>query len=251
MRQISKYSVTIFLISALLAYSTLFISSCATPAKKAKPSKESSGYSDNLKSSNQTVEERLDNIYKRLAKIEAMVGISSDDEQTIDAQNIVEEEIFEIEDESSNLYSEQKEPLNKTASKSSSFSSNNYGASPEAQYRKARELLLANKFDAAEKEFRAIAQNYPKHPLAVNSFYWLGECRYSVKDYNGAIKIFKELVERYPNGRKVPDALLKTAYSYLSMNDSENASEYLKTVVKKFPFSPAGEKAEKKLQSLR
>jgi len=49
----------------------------------------------------------------------------------------------------------------------------------------------------------------------------------------------------------VPDALLKTAYAYLSLDDADRAHHYLKKVVKQYPFTPAGEKAEQKLKAFQ
>ena len=83
------------------------------------------------------------------------------------------------------------------------------------------------------------------------ALYWLGECSYSLEEFPKAIQTFKELVDRYPKRGKVPDALLKTAYAYLSLDDSDRAHHYLKLVVKRYPFTPAGEKAEQKLKAFQ
>ncbi|MBF0202446.1 MAG: tetratricopeptide repeat protein, partial [Desulfamplus sp.] len=86
--------------------------------------------------------------------------------------------------------------------------------------------------------------------LAVNALYWMGECRYSLQDYTGAVSVFKGLVEKYPRGIKVPDALLKIAYSHLSLDDTDRALHYLKNLVKQYPFSSAGEKAAERLKEI-
>ena len=67
--------------------------------------------------------------------------------------------------------------------------------------------------------------------------------------YQKAITIFKDLVTKYPKSGKVPGALLKTGYAYLSLDNPNRAHHYLKTVLIKYPFSPAAEKAEEKLKS--
>ncbi len=118
---------------------------------------------------------------------------------------------------------------------------------PAQLYQKARNLMLADDFAAAGQSFRRFVRQYPDHSLADNSLYWLGECHYSLKEYSQAVAVFKELVAAYPTAEKVPDALLKTGYSYLSMDDINRAHHYLKLVLKKHPFSPAADKAQKKL----
>ncbi len=121
----------------------------------------------------------------------------------------------------------------------------------EKLYKKARSLLLEDNFKQAEILFRKFIKKYPENELSDNSFYWLGECHYSMGDYQGAVKIFKTLIKRYPKGDKVPDALLKIAYSYLAVDDTDRAAYYLKQVVTKYPFSEAGDKAELKLKDFK
>lgn len=260
------------MISVLIAFCTALVASCSIPAKTGKPSAESSG---KIKGSNQNIQQKVDELSIRLKQIEQRIGLdetqntpesllSDDGEPSTESSQssanssggITEEglppndshdELFESDTSASPYSSKSKVPLSSKWRASSADGS----SSPQVQYNKARQLLLANKFNAAEKEFKAVAEEYSNNPLAVNSLYWIGECRYSMKDYKGAITIFKQLVEKYPNGSKVPDALLKTAYAYISIGDDDNAREYLKRVVKTFPFSPSGEKAEKKLQSLK
>lgn len=122
---------------------------------------------------------------------------------------------------------------------------------PTLLYKKARSMLLEENFPGAGELFKAFMVHYPDSPLADNALYWLGECHYALGDFPDAIKVFKELVDRYPKGGKVPDALLKTAYSYLNLDDSDRAHHYLKLVVKGYPFTPAGAKAEQKLKTFQ
>ncbi|MBF0228108.1 MAG: tol-pal system protein YbgF [Desulfamplus sp.] len=265
--------VMLIFVATLIAYSTL-LTSCAMPAKKAKPPSSSSQGSEGSKKSTQTVEQRLDKLSIRLERIEQALGLDESQEVVQDTKQDISQdnEIFGTGEaigesditegvlpsvNSEDIFSpDSSNEADKIASKSDGIYQKDHLSSqesskPEVLYSKARALLLNNKFQAAEKEFRLLAQNYPNHSLAVNSYYWMGECRYSTKDYKGAIAIFKELVEKYPNGRKVPDALLKTAYSYLSIKDKDNGREYLKKVIKQFPFTSAGEKAELRLQSIK
>lgn len=46
---------------------------------------------------------------------------------------------------------------------------------------------------------------------------------------------------------KVPDALLKTGYSYMSMDDESQANDYFKQAITRYPFSPAADKTRQKL----
>lgn len=98
--------------------------------------------------------------------------------------------------------------------------------------------------------FREVAEKWPNDNLADNAIYWSGEIHYSNKDYSAAISAFRTLLNKYPKGSKAPDALLKTGYSFLALDDKESARKYLKRVVMEHPFTTSGAKAEKALNSL-
>jgi tol-pal system protein YbgF len=122
-------------------------------------------------------------------------------------------------------------------------------ASP--QYRQAMEIFQSGDYESAAPMFEAFAADFPKDDLADNALYWAGECKYARKEFAGAIQRFKRVVEEYPNGSKVPDALLKIGFAYISLGDRESATTYLKQVVAQHPFSSAGAKAEARLKTLR
>ena len=121
-------------------------------------------------------------------------------------------------------------------------------ATPAVLYKKARNLLIEDNFKDAADLFIQFIRTYPQNALADNAVYWLGECHYSMEDYNKAILVFKDLTKKYPKSEKVPDAILKLGYSYMSLDDSNRAHHYLTKVIKKYPFSPAADKAQQKLK---
>ena len=72
----------------------------------------------------------------------------------------------------------------------------------------------------AEASFQRFLQANPKSELADNAQYWIGECRYSRNDLKGALAAFREVVERFPKGNKVPDAMLKAGQCLEGMGTS-------------------------------
>jgi len=120
---------------------------------------------------------------------------------------------------------------------------------PEMLYNGALAAYKKMDYNTAVSTFTSFAEQYPGHELADNALYWIGECYYAQKRYSDAIPAFKKVASAYPEGSKVPDALLKTGYAYLATGDKDNGRLFLKNVVRNYPFSPAGVKAEKMLQS--
>jgi len=108
-----------------------------------------------------------------------------------------------------------------------------------------------DKFAVAAVMFKSIVLSFPDNALANNAAYWEGECYYSQKKFILAIEKFKALISNYPNEQKVPDAMLKIAYSYNSLDDIKNTKKFLRKTVKNFPFSPSGIKAEAMLNIMQ
>ncbi len=122
--------------------------------------------------------------------------------------------------------------------------------SHDRQYEKAYEAYTKHHFKEAIALFRKFLQRYPKHDLADNAQYWIGETYYDMEDYPNAILAFKEVVTLYVGRSKAPDALLKIGYSYVALDDPVNARNYFKRVITNYPFSEAEAKARAKLKEL-
>jgi len=102
-------------------------------------------------------------------------------------------------------------------------------------YRQSYEALRLGKHDEAADGFREFLRRYAAHDLADNAQYWLGECYYDVKDYTSAVREFRRVVERFPHGNKVPDALLKVGYSYLALGSVDAGKQTLEQLVRSYP----------------
>ena len=94
-------------------------------------------------------------------------------------------------------------------------------------YQQALDHLRGGRHDEAVASFRGFVKQHPQHDLADNAQYWLGECFYDRKDYSTALREFRRVAEKFPQGNKVPDALLKVAFSYLALGSARPARETL------------------------
>jgi tol-pal system protein YbgF len=120
------------------------------------------------------------------------------------------------------------------------------GGDAAGDYRAAVERVRAGKHDAAAFALRAFLAKHPRHAYADNAQYWLGEAFYAQKDYVRALAEFRAVIEVYPRGNKVPDALLKVGYCYQAMGQGEEARAVLEQVVTLYPKSePAALAAER------
>ena len=65
-----------------------------------------------------------------------------------------------------------------------------------------------------------------------------------------ANKEFEKVISKYPNGNKVPDALLRSGICMLKMSKPEKAKGSFDQLIKKFPESVAAKKAKSTLGEL-
>ena len=122
---------------------------------------------------------------------------------------------------------------------------------PRALYNKSYRAGRDGKPEAAIHGFRLFLRLFPKSQLAAHSQYWLGEAYYALKQYPEALDEFLNLITRYPNSRKVPDAYYKRGLAYIRRNFPLNATLEFEKLVEKFPSHPISKKAKVQLQNLR
>jgi tol-pal system protein YbgF len=117
-------------------------------------------------------------------------------------------------------------------------------------YRRSLEALRAGRHVEAAAGFRDFLKAHPNHDFADNAQYWLGECYYDQKDYPMAMREFRRVVEKYPTGNKVPDALLKVGFAHLALGSTEVGRQTLEQVVRSYPRAEAASLATAKLGEL-
>jgi tol-pal system protein YbgF len=118
-------------------------------------------------------------------------------------------------------------------------------------YNTAYRDLIRGNYQLALQGFRQFLQQYPNSDLADNAQYWIGEVFYAQGRYPNAIEEFEKVVKLYSKGDKIPSALLKIAYSYLSISENEQGKLYLEEVIKEYPDSQEANLAKGRLATLK
>jgi tol-pal system protein YbgF len=118
------------------------------------------------------------------------------------------------------------------------------------RYQQAMGRLRSGDHVAAVALLRELIVRHPRHELADNAQYWLGEAFYDQKDYPRAIDEFRKAASLYPTGNKVPDALLKLGFSHLAVGQVTEGRRALQQVVSVYPRSGPARLAAERLESL-
>jgi tol-pal system protein YbgF len=82
-------------------------------------------------------------------------------------------------------------------------------AGADQMYADALKKLQDGDYAGAERGFKTFLQGNPKHQLAGNAQYWLGETYYARRDYQSAMTAFAEGYKVYKASPKGPDNLLR------------------------------------------
>jgi len=117
-------------------------------------------------------------------------------------------------------------------------------------YETAWRAMVKKDYKLAIERFKEFLKKYSKSKLAVNAQYWIGECHYALREFDRAIIEFDAVRRKYPQGDKVPAALLKQGYAFAELGEKVNARLILQEVVEKYPQSSEAAKATLKLKAL-
>ncbi|MCO4761250.1 MAG: tol-pal system protein YbgF [Myxococcales bacterium] len=115
-------------------------------------------------------------------------------------------------------------------------------------YRTAKAQLDGGRLRDARTQFQRFLTKHPKHPLADNAMYWIGETWYAQALWIKAARVFHDVTRRFPLGNKVPDAMLKMALCYQKLGERNDAAKVLRELIRLYPVTPAAELARRKLR---
>ncbi len=117
----------------------------------------------------------------------------------------------------------------------------------QEQYNFAFGLLRQAEYKDAELAFKAFLQKHPSDPLAANAQYWLGETYFVRNDFAAASAAFAEGYQKFPQGAKAPDDLMKLGISLGNQGRKQDACFAFARLERDFPS--VGTSAKERLTS--
>jgi tol-pal system protein YbgF len=170
--------------------------------------------------------------------------------------NLLQQELASIKLKQDNLKQERKVTKPTTQSKPQPKSTPSTTQIKEKSmedvlYQSGREAYEARNLTEAVKHFRDFLKKYPDHKLAANSQYWLGECYYSLENFEYARNEFQKVIDFYSKSSKVPDSHVKIALIYKKEGLNQQAIIELERIVKLYPNYERKELVEYLLKELK
>ncbi len=121
---------------------------------------------------------------------------------------------------------------------------------PNEVYNAALADLNNKNYDLAESRFMAFLIQFPRHELAGNAQYWLGEVDYAKKQYDLAISGFQKVIDNYPKSEKVPAAMLKMGFAQIEVGKKNTGVATLRKLVKEHKGTEEAKLATARLRKL-
>jgi tol-pal system protein YbgF len=121
---------------------------------------------------------------------------------------------------------------------------------PDVLYNNALRDFNAAKNDLAVQEFKDYVKYYPNTDLAGNAYYYLADIEYRQGNYQQAAKDYDQVLQNFPSGNKAAAAQLKKGFSLIELGQKDDGVNELRHVIQRYPRSPEATQAQDRLRKL-
>jgi len=121
---------------------------------------------------------------------------------------------------------------------------------PDVLYNNGLRDYNGGKNDLAAQEFSDYVKFYPNTDLAGNSFYYLGEIQFKQGNYQQAVQSYDQVVQNFPSGNKAASAHLKKGYALIELGKQDDGVAELRQLIQRYPRSPEAMQAKDRLHKL-
>ncbi len=121
---------------------------------------------------------------------------------------------------------------------------------PDVLYNNALRDYNGNKNDLAIQEFSDYTKFYPNTDLAGNCYFYLGEIQFRQGNYQQAAQSYDQVLQNFPTGSKAASAQLKKGFALIELGKQEDGVVELRRVIQRYPKSNEALQARERLKKL-
>jgi tol-pal system protein YbgF len=121
---------------------------------------------------------------------------------------------------------------------------------PDVLYNNALRDYNGDKNDLAVQEFSDYVKFYPNTELSGNSYFYLGEIQFRQGNYQQAAQSYDQVLQNFPTGNKAASAQLKKGFSLIELGKQEDGVAELRHVIQRYPRSNEALQARERLKKL-
>jgi tol-pal system protein YbgF len=119
---------------------------------------------------------------------------------------------------------------------------------PDVLYNNALRDYNGGKPDLATQEFNDYVKFYPNTDLAGNAYFYIAELQYRAGNFPKAIEEYDLVLQNFPSGNKAAAAQLKKGFALLELGKDEEGMQELRRVIQRYPKSNEATQARERLR---
>jgi len=119
---------------------------------------------------------------------------------------------------------------------------------PDVLYNNGVRDFMGGKSDLASQEFSDYIKFYPNTDLAGNSYFYLGELQFKQGNYQQAVQSYDQVLQNFPSGNKAASAQLKKGFALLELGKQDDGVSELRHLIQRYPHSPEALQARDRLR---
>jgi tol-pal system protein YbgF len=104
--------------------------------------------------------------------------------------------------------------------------------------------------DLATQEFSDYLKFYPNTDLAGNSYFYLGEIQFRQGNFQQAAQSYDQVLQNFPSGNKAASAQLKKGLALIELGKQDDGVSELRRLIQRYPHSPEALQARDRLRKL-
>jgi tol-pal system protein YbgF len=195
----------------------------ALQATLQKQQGDSASHVDQLSGQIQSLNDTLDELKARLAKVSKQLEDMQSSQQSLAAQQATQQ-----------------------AQQQAAASA----PPPDVLYNNALRDYNGDKNDLATQEFSDYIKFYPNTDLAGNCYFYLGEIQFRQGNYQQAALSYDQVMQNFPTGNKTASAQLKKGFSLIELGKQDDGVTELRHVIQRYPKSNEALQARERLRKL-
>lgn len=121
---------------------------------------------------------------------------------------------------------------------------------PDVLYNNALRDYNAAKNDIAMQEFSDYIKYYPTTDLAGNSYFYRAELEYRQSNFQAAVKDYDQVLQNFPTGNKAASAQLKKGYALIEIGQKEEGVAELRHLIQRYPRTNEALQARERLHKM-
>ena len=119
---------------------------------------------------------------------------------------------------------------------------------PDVLYNNGLRDYNGGKNELASQEFADYIKFYPNTDLAGNCYYYLGEMQFKQANYQQAVQSYDQVLQNFPSGNKAASAQLKKGFALLELGKQDDGVSELRHLIQRYPHSPEALQARDRLR---